>query len=308
MSEMKKIPVILNTDIGGDIDDTWALALLLRCPELDLKLVVPCLENPDYPFGRTKVAAKQIEQSGYTNIPVAAGLASENFDYHLREWAEDYDLSKYPGGFSEDGIQAMIDTIMASDEIVTVICIGPLTDIAEMVRREPRVAEKAKIIMIGGSIYNGHGLDVIQKASDYNVRADIPSVREVFNAPWDITMIPLDVTAHIVVGDDCYQRILSHRNDDALVGTTLENFDFWMVKGNCTYYKTHTTSLYDTAAIYYAVMGDYNFIVEDHMLSVDDGGYTNDDAENGRLVHCTVYYKYKDMFYKFITDRICGGK
>ena len=75
MSE-KKIPVILNTDIGGDIDDTWALAVLLRSHELDTKLVVPCLENPEFPFGRTKVAAKQMEMSGYGHIPVAAGLAS----------------------------------------------------------------------------------------------------------------------------------------------------------------------------------------------------------------------------------------
>ncbi|MBR4071869.1 MAG: hypothetical protein IKK26_04885, partial [Clostridia bacterium] len=80
MSETKKIPVILNTDIGGDIDDSWALSFLLRSPELDTKLVVPCLENPEYPFGRTKVAAKQMAQSGYGHIPVAAGLESEHFD------------------------------------------------------------------------------------------------------------------------------------------------------------------------------------------------------------------------------------
>ncbi len=306
MSEAKKIPVILNTDIGGDIDDTWALAVLLRSHELDTKLVVPCLENPEFPFGRTKVAAKQMEMSGYGHIPVAAGLASEHFDYHLREWAEDFDLSKYAGGFREDGIQAMIDTVMASDETVTIICIGPMTDIAAALEREPRIAEKAKLIIIGGSIYNGHGLDVIEKASDYNVRADIPSMRRAFEAPWEITMIPLDVTAHIVIGDDGYQKLLYKRDSDPVVGTVLECFDFWMVKGNCTYYKTHTTSLYDTAAIYYAVKGDYNFISEDHMLSIDDGGYTNDDPENGRPVHCTVYYKYKDMFYKFLVDRLCG--
>ena len=44
MEEKKKIPVILDTDIGDDIDDTWALALLLRCPELDPRLVVTCQE------------------------------------------------------------------------------------------------------------------------------------------------------------------------------------------------------------------------------------------------------------------------
>ena len=89
-------------------------------------------------------------------------------------------------------------------------------------------------------------------------------------------------------------------------GTVLSAFDTWMVEHNCTYYKTHTTSLYDTSAIYMAVTGDYNVVMEDHMLSIDDGGYTNDD-EAGRLVHCAVYWKYKDIFYKFITDRLCNN-
>jgi len=41
----KKIPVILDTDIGIDIDDTWALGLLLKCPELDVKLITTTSED-----------------------------------------------------------------------------------------------------------------------------------------------------------------------------------------------------------------------------------------------------------------------
>lgn len=303
--EKKKIPVILDTDIGGDIDDSWALALLLRCPELDTKLVVTALEGGDDPYARAKITAKQIEESGYTNIPVGAGLAVEKYTTTMGGWAKDYNIDNYPAPFYRDGIDAMINTVMSSDEIVTLICIGPLTNIAEALRREPAIAEKARILAVMGSVYNGHSLDVIEKASDYNVRADIPSARAVFSAPWDITIAPLDITAHLVIGDDNYQHILAKRENDPVCRTVLSAFDCWMVAHNCTYYKTHTTSLYDTAAIYMAVTGDCNVIMEDHDFTIDDGGYLN-DTEDGRRVHCAVYWKYKDMFYKFVTDRLCG--
>ncbi|MBQ2729189.1 MAG: nucleoside hydrolase [Clostridia bacterium] len=301
----KKIPVILDTDIGGDIDDSWALALLLRCPELDTKLVVTALEGGSDTVARARITAKQIADSGCTGIAVGAGLPVEEHSTTMGGWADDYDVSVYPAPFYTDGIGAMIETVMSSPEPVTIICIGPLTNIAEALRREPRIADNARIIAVMGSIYNGHSLDVIAKASDYNVRADIPSARAVFDAPWDITIAPLDITAHLVVGDDNYQHILAKRETDPVCRTVLSAFDRWMEVHNCTYYKTHTTSLYDTSAIYMAVTGDYNVIMEDHMLSIDDGGYTNDD-ECGRLVHCAVYWKYKDVFYKFVTDRLCG--
>lgn len=303
--ENKKIPVILDTDIGGDIDDSWALALLLRCPELDTRLVVTALEGGDDPYARAKITAKQISESGFS-IPVGSGLCVEPESTTMGGWAEGFDLEGYSAPFYKDGVQAMIDTVMASEEQVTIICIAPLTNIAEALRREPRIAEKARIIAVMGSIYNGHSLDFIAKASDYNVRADIPAARAVFAAGWDITIAPLDITAHIVVGDDNYQHILAKRDSDPVCKTVLSAFDTWMVEHNCTYYKTHTTSLYDTSAIYMAVTGDYNVVMEDHMLSIDDGGYTNDD-EAGRLVHCAVYWKYKDIFYKFITDRLCNN-
>jgi len=300
-----KIPIILDTDIGGDIDDSWALSLLLRCPELDPRLVVTALEGGKDPFARARICAKHILESGFDNIPVGAGLCVEDESCTMGGFADGFALESYPAPFYSDGINAMIDTIMSSEEIVTLLCIGPLTNIAEALRRQPKIAEKARIIAIMGSIYNGHSLDFIAKASDYNVRADIPAARAVFAAPWDITIAPLDITAHLVVGDDNYRHILSRRDSDPVCKTVLSAFDCWMEEHNCTYYKTHTTSLYDTAAIYIAVTGDYNVIMEDHFLSIDDGGYTNDD-ENGRLVHCAVYWKYKDIFYKFVTDRLCG--
>ncbi|HEC38499.1 MAG TPA: nucleoside hydrolase, partial [bacterium] len=54
----KKIPVILDTDIGMDIDDTWALGLILKCPELDVKLITTSSDNTTI---KAKLVAKFLE-------------------------------------------------------------------------------------------------------------------------------------------------------------------------------------------------------------------------------------------------------
>jgi inosine-uridine nucleoside N-ribohydrolase len=297
--------IILDTDIAGDIDDSWALGLALASPALDIKLVVSCLDDTTH---RAAVMAKFLEQTGRTDVPVGIGLRTSDKIYNLRPWLGDYTLGDYPGTVYADGVQAIVDTIMQSSEPVTIIAEGPMTNIAAALEREPRIAEKCEIIATMGSIYQGHSLDDIHKDSDYNIRANIPAARQVLAAPWKITAVPLDVTAHLVIGDDNYQKLLAVRASNPIVKTILENFDCWMEENNCTYYKTHSTALYDLAAVYMAEMGDYNLITEDLYLTIDDGGYTNIDEKAGRLCHCAVYWRYIDMFYKFITERLCGER
>ena len=68
---MKRIPVILDTDIGSDIDDTWALAMLLQSPELEPRLIVT--ESGDTVY-RAKIVAKILERSEREEIPIGIGL------------------------------------------------------------------------------------------------------------------------------------------------------------------------------------------------------------------------------------------
>ena len=101
---MKKIPVILDTDIGGDIDDTWALAMLLKSPELDLKLVVTDTGNTTY---RAKVTAKLLAIAERTDVPVGIGLHLGDDTGPQAPWVEDYDLADYDGTVFEDGVGAL---------------------------------------------------------------------------------------------------------------------------------------------------------------------------------------------------------
>ena len=88
-----RIPVILDTDIGDDIDDTWALVLALKSPELDVKLVVTDFGNTEH---RAKIVARLLEIAGRTDIPIGIGIRENDAESPQSEWVKDYDLSKLP--------------------------------------------------------------------------------------------------------------------------------------------------------------------------------------------------------------------
>ena len=128
------IPVILDTDIGSDIDDTWALAFLMKCPELDLKMLGT---DRGYPEVRAKLACEILEAGDRTDVPVALGPEWEGNTGRRDQWvkAEGYDLSQYAGEVLPNGAQAMVDMILASDEPMTIVAIGPMPTGH---RRDPR--------------------------------------------------------------------------------------------------------------------------------------------------------------------------
>ena len=189
MPDTTPIPLILDTDIGDDIDDTWALAMLLGCPQVDLKLIVTA--SDDTP-ARTRLAAKILERLGRTDVPVATGVKTSDNPQNQTLWLGDYDLDQYPGVLIEDGVQAIVDMINASEEPMTLLVIGPQTNIKAALERDPAIACKCRVVTMAGSVYVGYDGQG-DPAAEWNVLKDIPAAKALFAAPWDITMAPLDV-------------------------------------------------------------------------------------------------------------------
>ena len=258
---MKKIPVILDTDIGGDIDDTWALALLLKSPELDLKLVVTDTGNTTY---RAAVTAKFLEIAGRTDVPVGIGLHQGDDTGPQAPWVADYDLASYGGKVFEDGVGALIDTIMASPEPVTLICIGPVPNIAAALQREPAIAERARFVGMHGSITLGYGGSA-EISAEYNVKADVAACRAVFEAPWDVTITPLDTCGLVHLKGENYQAV--RVCDDPVVRALIENYRIWaqhVTWLNGIDPDTVTSTLFDTVAVYLAF--------SEELLEMEDPG------------------------------------
>src|SRR3990172_70765 len=161
-----KIPVILDTDIGGDIDDTWALVMLLKSPELDVKLVTSDSGNDTY---RARIIAKILQIAARTDVPVGVGRLAGDKPGPQTAWVGDYDLSQYPGTIHEDGVGAIINVIRASQVPVTLVAIGPVPNIPEALRRGPDIAEKARFVGMHGSVRRGSGGSQ-EVAAEYNVQ------------------------------------------------------------------------------------------------------------------------------------------
>ena len=104
----KWVSIILDTDLGDDIDDTWALAMLLKNPKVGLQLIVTASDNTPL---KTRLVAKILEKMGHTEIPLGTGKKTSDAPINQAAWLGDYELKDYTGTLHEDGVQALIDAV-----------------------------------------------------------------------------------------------------------------------------------------------------------------------------------------------------
>jgi len=302
-----KIPVIFDTDIGSDIDDTWALAMLLRSPELHPILITTESENTTY---RAKIVAKMLERVKRIDIPIGIGIHLSDETGRQSAWVENYDLKRYPGIIYEDGVKALIETIMKASKPVTLICTGPLTNIASALEIEPRIVEKARFVGMHGCLRRsppGYGGGKGGIVAEYNVRADPKASQKVFSAPWDITITPLDTCGFVMLRGEKYQTV--RKCSDSLVQDLMENYKIWLrsMGGNwLEKFETRSSILFDTVAVYLAFSDDL-LVIEDHGVRVTDEGYTIID-EDAQTIHCAVEWKDLPAFEDLIIERLTGKR
>ena len=294
----KKIPVILDTDIGYDIDDTWALALLLQSPEIDLKLVVSDTHDTTY---AAKLLAKFLTVAGRPDIPVGVGIKQDDQVGGQIPWVEDYDLASYPGVVHEDGMGALIAAVMSSPEPVTLLCIAPLPNLGAALRREPRIAERARFVGMHGSLRLGYdGGPEISK--EYNVACHTPDCQQVFTAPWDMTITPLDTCGLIALTGEKYQQILA--SEDPATRAIVENYRIWCDWGtrDRDYWKQRSSVLFDTVAAYLTFSTEL-LNMERLGVRVSDDGYTIID-ETAKRMNCAMRWKDLAGFEDFLVERL----
>lgn len=298
----QKIPVILDTDIGGDIDDTWALAFLLKCPELDLKMVVTDTGDTVY---RAKIAAKLLEVAKRTDVDVAIGIRQKPHAAPQAPWVADYDLTKYPGKVHEDGVTALVDAIMASPQPITLICIGPVPNIKAALEKQPEIAKKARFVGMHGSIRKGYNGGP-QPQAEYNVKYDPKACQAVFTAAWPMTITPLDTCGIVRLKGEKYRKVAE--STDPIARAVIENYRIW--------WKAHnpdkpekidaSSTLYDTVAVYLAFSTEL-LNMERLNIRVTDDGFTREDPQ-GKAMDCALSWKDLGAFEDLLVARLTGGR
>lgn len=302
---MTKIPVILDTDIGGDVDDTWALAQMLRCPELDCKMISIVGGDTQY---KGLVVAKFLEIAGRTDIPIVLGDCDlKATDKYQEPWVADYSIDDYSGVVDDNAAEQM-SRLLVESEGITVVSIGVTTNVAAVIDRIGDNIKKHKFVGMHGSIYKGHN-DKEGPIPESNVRKDIGSFRKVIQAPWkDILLTPLDTCGNVYLSGDNYQKL--YRSNDIFAETILENYRIWSkLQPWMTFteemLRTRSSFLFDTVAVYLAYSEDWVDIKTINM-SVSDEGLTYEDS-NGAPVRIAYKWNNKDAFMVQLVERLTNS-
>jgi len=295
-----RVPVILDTDIGSDIDDAWALGMILCSPELDLKLVTTDSGNT---IGKAGIAAKFLERVGRTDVPIGIGRKINDDTGPLGSWAADYDLARYPGTIHQDGVQALIDTIMQAPHPMTVMAIGPVPNLREALRREPRIAQRARLVAMGGSVEKQYD-DKPGRCAEWNVRADPASAQTVYMTDWDVTLAPLDTAGIVRLTGRDYARVRD--SDNPIARTVIECYRAWARNVPGAMDPDATSSvLFDTVAVQLVVSRKL-CTMRDLRIRVTDEGFTEPSPE-GKLMHVAMGWKELGAFHRFLADRLTCG-
>ncbi len=292
-----KTPVILDTDIGDDIDDTWALVMLLKSPELDLKLVTTTCGKAEY---RAKLIAKLLTIARRDDIPIGLGEGGRDGSGQQEAWIKDYKLSSYRGKVHQNGAAAIVDLIESSPEPVTIISIGPGHTVAAALKAKPQLASKAYFVGMQGSVFKGY--DGGSVAAEYNVKSNVTAAQRVLSAPWRKTTItPLDTCGLVTISGERFQKLV--KCDDPLVKALLENYRIWSNKSRVSELQS-SSILYDTTAVYLAYRQPRLLKLQTLSISVTGDGITKVDP-NGRSMSVATAWTdldgYRDRLVEVLT-------
>jgi inosine-uridine nucleoside N-ribohydrolase len=189
-------PIIIDTDPGHD--DALALLLAARAPELRL-LAVTCVAG-NQTLDKTTLNARRVLSVGdIRTVPVAAGMARPLVrqlhtapNVHGESGLDGYDFPPpQVEVIPEHAVDVIIRTVTESPEPVTLVPVGPLTNVAMAFLRAPAITEKlARIVLMGGAAHLGN----TTPAAEFNIYVDPEAAQIVFESGVPITMVGLDAT------------------------------------------------------------------------------------------------------------------
>jgi purine nucleosidase len=194
-----RIPVIIDTDIGDSIDDSLALGLALSSPELDVRGVTTVIDDVE---SKTRLAAKELLVFGRRDIPLAIGAPLPLLDPQLPPHSLEFQVltpaDKVPA--QVPAAVFLIQTLMNAPAPMTIVAIGPLTNIALALRTEPRIkAHIERIVLMGGAFSTPQ--------IEYNVKRDPIAAQIVFSSGVPILAAGLEVTTPCKLREEDLDRL-----------------------------------------------------------------------------------------------------
>jgi inosine-uridine nucleoside N-ribohydrolase len=255
-----RIPVILDTDLGTDIDDSLALALVLASPELDLRGVTTVSDDA---FTRAMIACRFLEAVGRADVPVAAGLdprpqpaVEGQYQYGLRPGRK--------GPVKERAVEFLHGQLRAHPGQITLIAVADLTNLGELFTRYPEAKPWIqRVVLMGGSVRVGYG-NRPEPDREWNLRSDVKAAQVVFASGVPLVVAPLDGTAHVRLTAPLRRRLFAAENP--LCRHLWALYELW---------GKETPVFFDPIAVALA-FDEFVFRMEQLRIEVDKEGFTRE--------------------------------
>jgi inosine-uridine nucleoside N-ribohydrolase len=265
-SEKAAEKIIIDTDIGDDVDDAFAVALALRSPELEILGVTTT-------FGDTETRARLVDrllgETGRTDIPVAAGTpTAANNHFTQRRYAEGGHFARASHAKAVDFILGQIRRYPGQ---ITLVAIGPLVNVGAVIEKDAETFRKLRrVVLMGGSIYRGYG-DVGYfpphgPQPEWNIVNDIPSAQKLFTAGVPLYVMPLDSTQLKL---DEVRRAILFQSGTPLTDALTLLYHEW---------GQETPTLFDVMTVAY-ILNPKLCPVQPMHIRVDDKGFTRPEPD-----------------------------
>lgn len=258
-----KVPVLIDTDIGSDVDDAFALASAVASPEIDLVGVTTVGTAPD---DRAWLVCRFLTQVGLKNVPVAIGgeppekTGIDGQIQYRRHPAVVFGRTLKP--VKEPAHELMAKLARQHDGKLAVVCLGPLTNVARFMKEHPDEAKKVKrFVVMGGSIAVGYD-GKPKPEPEWNIKCDVPAAKAVFAAGYPLSVVPLDATAIVALEKPAREKLFSAH-------TMLT----WQVQNLYELWDKETPVLFDPVAVAAAVT-EKHLALKPMRIEVGDTGMT----------------------------------
>jgi inosine-uridine nucleoside N-ribohydrolase len=270
-ASQRRIPVVLDTDIGTDFDDAFALIFMLARSDIyDLRLIQVSTFNTTQ---RAQITANILAAVGRFEVPIGVGRYTGEQNIPQYAFAANYSLEAFvaDGGTVVNGTDYFASLMAAAtpSEPLYIVEIAPATSLGDILQASPALAANCITVAMSGSVYRGY-LNASTPSIEYNVVTDVPASQAMYNAQWlsPLVTAPLDSTIFEQFVDVQYQTLRSaNTSGHPYVQTLLANYDAWFAAGGDGYIQmlpfdptNGTSTLYDLQAAYMAAAfaGYYN--------------------------------------------------
>ena len=283
--------IIIDTDIGDDIDDAFALAFAVKSPEFQVLGVTTAFGDTET---RAMIAERFLTEVGRADIPVYVGKTTVTKNpMSQRKYAEGGHLVK---AARTGGVEFLLDEIRKYPGEITLIGIGPLMNVGAAIDEDAATFRKLKrVVLMGGSVRRGYGdlgyTPAVPPMPEWNILNDIPSAQKLFASGVPLYVMPLDSTQLKL--DEVKREFLFSR------GTAVSDqlailYHLW---------GQETPTLFDAMTVVFVLKPELCPVQGMH-IRVDEKGFTREEPGAANAQVC-LQSNPEDFFQFYL--RIVGG-